>query len=112
MSADGWRQSAACLGRDDLDWWPLPSDRIDAQVAVCAGCPVRGECLTDAADDAHAIRGGLRPSERGIDPRCGSQAGYKAHRRAGEQPCPACRAGNVVATQLHRAKRQAEAVAS
>lgn len=39
------------------------------------------------------------------DPRCGSQAGYDAHRRSGTDICEPCRAAHVRAAQRYRKRR-------
>ena len=36
-----WKQKAACRGRGDVDWDGFGP----VQVLICAGCPVRAECL-------------------------------------------------------------------
>jgi hypothetical protein len=36
---------------------------------------------------------------------CGSAAGYKRHRRAGEVACPACRHANAAAAAARKATR-------
>lgn len=70
-----WRPRAACLGADTelfMPWGREGSPGFDRQVAqarqVCAGCPVRWDCLTDALDvgDDHAIRGGTTPGQRRV----------------------------------------------
>lgn len=79
-----WRQQAACLGRDDLVWFPEPPNNgkpggaytsdstyrtdVARAKAVCATCPVRADCLTAAlacpVTHDHGIRGGLTAAER------------------------------------------------
>jgi hypothetical protein len=104
-----WRNDAACrdVPVDVFAPWdpgvsPLSQDRRLAATAraICARCPVRGECLADADGDRHSVRGGLTPAERftgdkprtGANPTCGSLAAYQRHKRRGEEPCDACRA--------------------
>lgn len=82
-----WRDSAACAGRDDIDWFPTAPTKNGANgrggrvstdpayrlavaraKAVCASCPVIGECLSAALSVTqhydHGIRGGMTASER------------------------------------------------
>lgn len=62
-----WLDLAACVGTDPELFDPLPGSRDEARaLAVCARCPVRSECLTDAllAGDDHTIRGGLTADAR------------------------------------------------
>ena len=39
---------------------------------------------------------------------CGSEGAYQRHLRAGETPCPACRAANAAAARRRAAKRRGE----
>ena len=43
-------------------WFPGQGGDIEAALAVCAGCPVRADCL--AAADAFGIWGGLSAKAR------------------------------------------------
>lgn len=51
----GWRQRAKCLEVDPELFWPEPGAGGDAALAVCAGCPVVGDCreafLTQPRDE-------------------------------------------------------------
>ena len=98
-----WRDLAACRGMDPDDFHPDKGhSRTAANAkAVCAGCPVRSECLAFALDNdiCDGIYGGLSPRERGtLRPRRnqrqpinhGTEGGYSTHRRRNEDPCPAC----------------------
>ena len=71
-----WREQAACLSVDPELFFPDFSHEVqtpaeveaqvfDAQV-ICAGCPVRAVCLSDAiaSNDEFAILGGLTPVTR------------------------------------------------
>jgi hypothetical protein len=71
MSGTGWRDRAACRGVDPETFFPTAHDGpvYAAQVAVaksvCAGCPVRAECLDEAlVRIPFGIAGGLTPEER------------------------------------------------
>lgn len=69
-----WRNQAACRGLDpdlffSLDTFETKPDRDDREIqakAVCAGCPVRVECLEYAlqAGERYGIWGGLDEIER------------------------------------------------
>lgn len=59
-----WHRLAACRGHHDPDlWFPEPGEpriRTVRALWICAGCPVREECLADAfaKNEKHGIRGG------------------------------------------------------
>jgi WhiB family redox-sensing transcriptional regulator len=83
-----WTAAAACRGRDPRVWFPRPHDRFAIEVArqVCAGCPVRADCLADAMAapfDLVGIWGGLteheRQSLRARAREAASAAGLSAH---------------------------------
>lgn len=72
-----WRNRAACLGADDAIFFPSRpagepggGDMYQTARAICHGCPVTAECLTNAlvieALDGKrwGMRGGLTPNER------------------------------------------------
>lgn len=62
---DEWRGRAACIGVDTEIFFPVHRNRNETAMAICAGCPVRTECLTAALDEegpitAHGISYGIR----------------------------------------------------
>ena len=66
-----WRQLAACRHADPELFFPLsasgPSlDQITQAKAICAGCPVRRQCLMFALDtrQGHGVWGGMSEEER------------------------------------------------
>jgi WhiB family redox-sensing transcriptional regulator len=68
-----WHLDAACLDTNPEVFYPLDlardSSGVTAAKQICAGCPVRGECLADvmAAEDPArrwGISGGTTPTER------------------------------------------------
>ena len=66
-----WRSAAACRGTDPELYFPVASGgpAYERQVveakAVCAGCPVREQCLAEALMRIpDGIAGGLTPAER------------------------------------------------
>lgn len=70
MSGVEWRQRAACRASDPEVFFPLPGDLagIAQAKAICAGCPVRGECLGAAlaGGDDEGVFGGYTPAERRV----------------------------------------------
>jgi WhiB family redox-sensing transcriptional regulator len=77
-----WRERAECLTRDPEEFFAMPSDvlQIAAAKAVCAGCPVRRNCLRLAfspgagegvyggADETDRRRAQRRVSRAGVAP--------------------------------------------
>lgn len=63
-----WMRKAACLGQGFDPWFPTDEagEQGDAARWVCAGCPVRDECLDYAlsARIRHGLWGGLSGRER------------------------------------------------
>ncbi|HEU4422094.1 MAG TPA: WhiB family transcriptional regulator [Pilimelia sp.] len=61
-----WRELARCRDEDPELMYPLTAADIDLAKAVCAGCPVKAECLAegDAFGDYHGVRGGKSGDER------------------------------------------------
>lgn len=113
-----WMRDAACRGMDPELFFPEKGASWDVQEArgVCAGCPVRTECLTYAMDhtERHGVWGGtsererrrLRRGEALMEPRHGTAAGYRAHSRAGTSPCEPCKAAIDLEKAIGRAKRR------
>lgn len=66
MAESKWWKSASCASVDPEIWFPEQgSSGTDAKI-ICASCPVRLECLTDAIDNdmTEGIWGGLNPAQR------------------------------------------------
>jgi WhiB family redox-sensing transcriptional regulator len=66
-----WRAASACLSADPELFFPIAQgSAADGQTSsalrVCAGCPVRQQCLDFAmtSGEAHGIWGGTTPDER------------------------------------------------
>ena len=67
----GWIVGAACIGEDPELFFPVGStppalEQVDRAKAICAGCPVRPECLEWSlvtCQDA-GVWGGLDEEER------------------------------------------------
>lgn len=68
LYVDHWREAAACVTVQDVDFFPDPTDlsAISVAKALCATCPVAGECLTWAIEtnQTEGIWGGHTPTER------------------------------------------------
>ena len=59
---DLWRTHAACTGADVSRWYPVNGhDGLEART-ICAGCPVRDDCLQAHVREEHGLFGGT--SER------------------------------------------------
>lgn len=101
----------ACAGAGPDEFYLDRGHTIDSR-SVCADCPVRPECLAWAlSHESHGVWGGTSVRQRralrsrlglrvttpaALPPPCGSFGGYRAHRRAGEEPCVRCRRANSV----------------
>ena len=60
-----WGDDADCRDHLHLDWVPDPRSSVTEQRLVCAGCPVRSECLETAVRFSEGgLRGGLTEQER------------------------------------------------
>ncbi|MER5213665.1 WhiB family transcriptional regulator [Streptomyces sp. NPDC002838] len=117
-NALAWAEDASCRGYD-LDLFFTDSKRGIAQAKqVCAGCPVREECLDEGlrAEDGsrYGIYGGLTPDERAElakdPPRtgrktapCGTPAAHRRHVKNKEPIDDACRTAKREADRRWRA---------
>jgi WhiB family transcriptional regulator, redox-sensing transcriptional regulator len=66
-----WRQLAACRHADPELFFPISAsdaslDQITQAKTICAGCPVRRQCLGFAVDTRqnHGVWGGMSEQER------------------------------------------------
>lgn len=63
-----WRDLAACRGEDPALFFPEDGNKhaVAKARAICAGCPVRTECLEHAVGfpEKHGVWGGLAERER------------------------------------------------
>jgi WhiB family redox-sensing transcriptional regulator len=61
-----WRDEAACKGLDTGIFFPTTDAEAGAAKLVCAGCPVRAECLewALASRQEDGVWGGLTDNER------------------------------------------------
>lgn len=116
-----WHDHAACRGMDLAIFFPRIGENATTAKAVCAGCPVREDCLHDALatevkTKRFGIRGGLSPVERDrlgspitgrrhrSVAKCGTDAGYYRHLRTLREPaCQMCREAHAAYTRLRKA---------
>lgn len=95
-----WEKQAACLGKPTDHWFPevnSQSRRTKSAIAVenrakriCAMCPVRRECLTDAVKrrEEFGIWGGTVPGDRkNVAHNAQCEPGTKRN----PNPCTGCR---------------------
>lgn len=62
-----WREQARCTETDSEAFFPPPGVNPTAALSICAQCPVRTDCLTDALarrDISYGVLGGLTPNQR------------------------------------------------
>lgn len=106
-----WMADAACRGMSVHLFYPERGQDSEQAKAVCASCPVAGECRQAAIDahEAYGVWGGLsaktrlRPSRSGQPGRPGpapgttllpiahgTNGGYGAHMRRGIPVCDDC----------------------
>ncbi|MGI8815333.1 MAG: WhiB family transcriptional regulator [Pseudonocardia sp.] len=64
--AQDWRHDAACIEVDTELFFPEPGEPTAPAKRICAGCPVRAECLSFALArrEPHGVFGGLSVGER------------------------------------------------
>lgn len=133
-----WRDDAACDGADLALFFEHGFE--DVAIAYCNICPVRQACLDDILDEAvhgarpglaeHGVIGGTTEAQRlpliraarkaareaGVGRRkpvpCGTEAGYRAHRRREQDPCRACREAMATYQRERRSSGKRERVAS
>ena len=66
VDVPSWRSRAACRGRSPAIFFPVgkdPSAYAQARL-ICAGCPVREDCLETHLAEQLGLWGGLSPPER------------------------------------------------
>lgn len=116
--APAWYEDAACADMDTEAFHDSSPDAVAAAKAVCADCPAIAQCRDLAVTDPQlfGVWGGQTEKERAVARRqgapvkrrarrehargrqglqpCGTPAGYRRHRRAGEDACDACKAAH------------------
>jgi WhiB family transcriptional regulator, redox-sensing transcriptional regulator len=63
----GWREAALCAQVDPELFYPGKGGPLGPARRICAACPVRAACLTDALttrDTSYGIRAGLTARQR------------------------------------------------
>lgn len=112
-----WRLHVACDGTA-VDFFD--PEQTNQALAICAGCPVRPECLAEALQltpkgDAGGVWGGhtkaerdrMRPKGRRKPPEpCGTYAAYMRHKKQRTTPCEPCRAANRAYQQSYRDRKR------
>lgn len=109
-----WINQRACTTADLEVFFPTRGQSVASAKAICAECPVQGECLkyalantevwgiwggTSEADRRRLRRGRERPPVISH----GTEAGYRAHHRNGEEACVPCKQGHSAAVARRRA---------
>lgn len=64
LDPEPWENQAACVGRNP-DWW-FSDNPYTTETArtICAGCPVRLQCLAKGMGEEFGMFGGLTGKER------------------------------------------------
>jgi hypothetical protein len=106
--SQAWRADAACLGMDTAEvFFPARGQSVAPAMAICGGCPVQAECLTESMVDpmnsgiwgatSHRQRRIIRSANNPVQSlrarkpiAHGTNRGYQAHRRRLDDPCDAC----------------------
>jgi Transcription factor WhiB len=55
LSRPAWHRQAACAGQGTTEFIPVRGANYDRARALCAGCPVRQECLETALADSELL---------------------------------------------------------
>ena len=118
--AGGWAASGACRGAPVGVFYPSVAEGDNSAQArqICAGCPVRAECLVWAiqCDEPAGIWAGFDEDDRRHIARRfrphlipvidhGTEAGHAAHHRHGIPPCKACLDAHAIYQQHTRPSR-------
>lgn len=121
-----WLSEALCPQVDWVDFFPKKGASAKPAKRICGMCAVRNECAEYALTSPVfllGVWGGLTENERkefrraeGIesipeqvftDYYHGTEAGYKRHQRAGEQPCGLCVQAETIARDMRKRRRNA-----
>lgn len=116
VQREPWMHAAACRGLNPELFHPQPGESSDQAKAVCAGCPVRTECLDYAMAhyELFGVWGGTSQKQRSqlrrrgprINAvRCGTRSGYVTHQDRHEAICDACREANTAYWRERRLQR-------
>lgn len=115
-----WRDGAACSGMTEVFWPVGGMDPVGVERArdVCAGCPVRSECLDYALsldDDPVGVWGGvsenqrrkIRRARRAVCRSCGVEVGRNPNGRARAKWCEPCMKERRAVQQQRSARERA-----
>lgn len=63
---ESWHEDAACASSDPSLFFAGDEEVVDDAMAMCAGCPVRRECLEFALEvgEMHGVWGGTTEAQR------------------------------------------------
>lgn len=111
-----WLERRACVGVPTKLFYREQGSNATVAKAICASCPVTAECLAYALTNREkaGIWGGLSERERRALPKparppqvspaeCGTDSGYRAHRRRGEDACRRCREAHAAYNRERKA---------
>lgn len=127
---EDWQDRAACGDEDPEMFFPVTSmgalspqtvrEVAKPALEVCDRCPVLTQCRRHAIAtgqrdgiwgglDEHQLRAVVREVHTRDEPdvRCGTPAGYAAHRRRGQNACGPCRAANAAQERERSARKRA-----
>lgn len=114
-----WKRYASCADMDLRIFYTERGESPREAKNVCAGCPVREECLEYALvyGEKFGIWGGkserqrkrMRAERRGPPSPsvCGTEAGYRRHLRLHNKTCPECRQAHQTAVTNWREENSA-----
>jgi len=113
--APGWHRSALCATAPHIEFNGRAA--TETALALCEQCDARLDCLAATIhEERHTgiklrrgVRGGLPATARVTphvreQPKCGTDAGYSAHWRNGEDACPACKEAHAAANDRRKTK--------
>lgn len=87
-----WQTRGSCKDHPELNWFPVRGQNITKQRQVCAGCPVRIDCLAEAlnigAHNDFGVWGGTGEHERRDMRRARMRC--DGDRLVTTEPCPRC----------------------
>lgn len=120
-NAQPWRADAACRSRPTYLWFPARGDvrTTEKAMQICRSCLVRDDCRAANIDRPDGIYGAMSAAARRQLRRAegparaqrvivhGTNAGYAAHLRAGEEACADCLGAHRRYVQDNRPSRGA-----
>jgi hypothetical protein len=109
--AQPWRQDAACRGLPTSWFYPEQGQKLDPRAAAaCDQCTVREQCWEDGKVEQYGVWAGetlkVRKLNKGPQPiKHGTDGGYTAHRRRGEDACSECKRAHAQKTAIQQRPR-------